>query len=52
MALALNRLEDQTQAITKAEAALVIFEQIKSPHTELVRTRLAEWKADETADQI
>jgi tetratricopeptide (TPR) repeat protein len=49
MALALDRLEDRVQAITRAEAALVIYEQIESPHAEKVRNQLSEWKAPLTS---
>ena len=51
MALALGQLEDRAQAIVRAEAALAIYEQIESPHAEMMRNRLAEWKAGDGADQ-
>ena len=51
MALALGQLEDRAQAMIHAEAALAIYEQIESPHADMVRNRLAEWKASDGADQ-
>jgi len=51
MALALDQLEDQAQAIVYAEAALAIYAQIESPLAEMVRTTLAEWKAGDRVDQ-
>jgi tetratricopeptide (TPR) repeat protein len=51
MALALDNSEDRAQAIAGAEAALVIFEQIESPHAEMVRNQMAKWRAAEAADQ-
>jgi tetratricopeptide (TPR) repeat protein len=51
MALALDNIGERAQAIAGAEAALVIFEQIESPHAETVRTQLVEWRAANAADQ-
>jgi hypothetical protein len=51
MALALGLPIDRAQAMVHAEAALVIFEQIESPHAEKVRNSLAKWKAGDGADQ-
>jgi tetratricopeptide (TPR) repeat protein len=45
MALALGQVEDRAQAMVHAETALAIYEQIESPHAEIVRNRLAKWKA-------
>jgi hypothetical protein len=39
--------KDRAQAITRAEAALVIYEQIESPYAKMVRDQLTEWKASE-----
>jgi tetratricopeptide (TPR) repeat protein len=50
MALALGQLEG-AQAMVYAEAALAIYEQIESPHADMVRSMLAEWKAGDGADQ-
>lgn len=50
-ALVLDQLEDRAQATAHAEAALAIYEQIESPHAEMVRGTLAEWKAGDGADQ-
>jgi tetratricopeptide (TPR) repeat protein len=53
IALSLDKLEDRAQAITRAEASLVIFEELElRHHTERVRSQIAEWKAGDTADQI
>jgi hypothetical protein len=51
-ALASDKLAERAQAIAYAEGALVIFEQIESPHAERIRTRLDEWKADDITDQM
>src|SRR5262249_38356585 len=45
LTLTLDRLEDRAQAITTAEAALIIFEEIESPLAERMRNRLSEWKS-------
>src|SRR5215475_11755476 len=47
MALALDKVGDRPRTTICAEATLVIFEEIESPYTEMVRNRLAEWKASE-----
>ncbi|MDQ1283396.1 MAG: hypothetical protein QG666_1188, partial [Euryarchaeota archaeon] len=44
MSQSLNHLGHRDRAITLAESALAIFEQIESPHAETVRKALAEWK--------
>jgi tetratricopeptide (TPR) repeat protein len=51
MALALDKLAERAQAIARAAAALVIYEQIESPHAEIVRNQMIEWRAAEAADQ-
>jgi len=43
-ALALDKLGDRAQAITRAEAALRIREAIEDPNAAKVRARLAEWR--------
>jgi len=43
-AAALDKLNDYPQAITRAEAALQIFEAIESPHAAEVRVLLKKWK--------
>jgi tetratricopeptide (TPR) repeat protein len=42
-ALALDKSEDRTQAIVCAEEALVILEEIESPHADKLRKQLAVW---------
>ena len=51
MAFALKELKDLPQAIACAEAALAIYDKIEHPQAEAARKILAEWKADEAADQ-
>ena len=46
MSLALDKLGERMRAIACAEGALKIFEQIESPHTEMVRRQLAEWRKE------
>ena len=41
----LYRLKQNAEAIGLAKKALTIFEQIESPHAEIVRKALAEWKS-------
>jgi tetratricopeptide (TPR) repeat protein len=50
-ALVLDQLENRAEAMVHAEAALCIYEQIKSPHAEIVRNSFAEWKAGDGEDQ-
>ena len=45
MSLALNKLGERAQAIQLASAALAIFAQIESPHTDMAREQLAAWQA-------
>jgi len=44
IALAREELSDRAQAIVCAEAALIIYAEIESPHTKSVRAKLAEWR--------
>jgi tetratricopeptide (TPR) repeat protein len=44
MSLALDNLNERSEAIKKAESALEIFEQIESPAVARVRQKLAEWR--------
>ena len=44
MSLALDKLGQRPEAIDRAKAALVIFEQIESPDAEKARQKLAEWQ--------
>ena len=46
MGLALYTLGERTQAISHAEAALKILEQIESPYAQRVGETLAEWRED------
>jgi tetratricopeptide (TPR) repeat protein len=50
-ALAYDKLAERATATACAEAALDIFEQIESPHAEIVRNQVVEWKAAEAVDQ-
>ena len=43
-ALALDSLGDRTEAITRAAAALAIFESIEAPYAANIRATLAEWR--------
>ena len=45
MSLDLNELGERARAIQLASAALAIFAQIESPHTDMVREQLAAWQA-------
>ena len=51
LARGFDKLEERSLAVAKAEAALVIFEKIESPHAEMVRGQLAEWGVGKAADQ-
>jgi hypothetical protein len=42
--LALDQLDERTQAIHHAEQALTIFEQIEEPNAVKVRTQLTAWR--------
>ena len=42
--LALNELGDRVQAITYAETALEIYEEVESPHVESARSLIARWR--------
>ncbi len=44
MSLALDKLGQRPEAIDRAKAALVIFEQIESPDAEKARQKLSEWQ--------
>jgi tetratricopeptide (TPR) repeat protein len=44
MSLSADNLGDRARAIAMAEEALKIFEAIESPHAEMVRSQLAEWR--------
>ena len=44
-ALALHELGDRAAAIAHAQGALAIFEQIEDPAADMVRKRLAKWRA-------
>jgi hypothetical protein len=42
--IVLDRLGDRAQAITHAEAALLLFEQIEYPGVIAIREKLFEWR--------
>ena len=44
MSLALEKFGERGQAMARAEAALAIYEQIESPHEEMVRRQVEEWR--------
>jgi len=44
MSLALDKLGQRPEAIDRAKAALVIFEQIESPDAEKAWQKLSEWQ--------
>jgi hypothetical protein len=46
-ALALDKLNERTQAIARTEAALQICEAIEDPTAAQVRTQLEKWKGDQ-----
>ena len=46
MSLSLDKLGECARAIECAEAALKIYAEIESPHAEMVRKKLAEWKEE------
>jgi tetratricopeptide (TPR) repeat protein len=53
MSLALDKLNDRTQAIGHAKAALEIFEQMQEPLAESVRKQLSQWRTvNEARKQI
>jgi tetratricopeptide (TPR) repeat protein len=53
MGQALDKLGDRAQAVTHAEAALRLFEQVENPYSEIARKQLADWrKADEARRQL
>jgi len=45
MSLSLDKLGERAQAITCAEQALTIYEQIEHPGAAKVRAQLTEWRA-------
>jgi len=50
-ALAMEKLNDQTQAIQRAEAALMIFQAIEDPNATKVQDQLAKWRQPLSAGQ-
>jgi tetratricopeptide (TPR) repeat protein len=44
--LAFDKLGDRVKAIAHVEAALEIFQQIESPHAEIARAVLAQWRGE------
>jgi len=44
MSLSLDKLGERAQAITCAEQALMIYEQIEDPHAARMRAQLAKWR--------
>lgn len=47
MSLALNKLRQRVHAISHAEEALKIYEQIEDPDTVRVQEQLAKWRKEE-----
>ena len=45
MSLSLDRLGQREKAVDLARSALEIYEQMESPHAEIVRKTLAGWKS-------
>jgi hypothetical protein len=47
LSVSLHKLREVTSAISHAEAALRIFKEIEDPHAEMVRQKVAQWRAGE-----
>ncbi len=50
MSLSVDKLGDRARAIALAEAALEILKAIESPQAEMVRSQLAKWRGQASAD--